>query len=80
LLRAREKRNGAAATGGLRLPAPGAPVTPGEASAAGPRQGWLAHTFESLSNRNFRMLWLGMVTSMAGAQMQFFVRGILRMT
>ena len=36
-----------------------------------------AHTFESLENRNFRLLWLGMVVSMAGLQMQMMARGLL---
>lgn len=35
------------------------------------------HTFESvIENRDFRMLWLGMVLAMGGFQMQMVVRGI----
>jgi hypothetical protein len=37
----------------------------------------LSHTFESLENRNFRLLWFGMVFSMWGIQMQMVARGIL---
>ena len=36
----------------------------------------LTHTFESLEHRNYRLLWLGMVFSMGGFQMQMVVRGI----
>lgn len=35
-----------------------------------------SHTFESLENRNYRLLWLGMVFAMGGFQMQMVVRGI----
>ncbi|MDP7091131.1 MAG: MFS transporter, partial [Dehalococcoidia bacterium] len=36
------------------------------------------HTFESIiANRDFRMLWFGMVLSMGGFQMQMVARGIL---
>ena len=36
-----------------------------------------SRTFEALGNRNFRMLWLGLVLAMGGVQMQMAVRGIL---
>lgn len=36
-----------------------------------------ARTFESLSNRDYRWLWLGMMTGMSGTQMQMLARGIL---
>ena len=42
--------------------------------ATGP--GW-RHTFTSLQNRNYRYLWLGMVVSMGGLQMQMIARGYL---
>jgi MFS family permease len=36
------------------------------------------HTFESIiANRNYRMIWFGMVLSMGGFQMQMVARGIL---
>ncbi|MGY8880504.1 MAG: hypothetical protein ACKVKV_07525, partial [Dehalococcoidia bacterium] len=36
------------------------------------------HTFESvITNRDFRMIWFGMVLSMGGFQMQMVARGIL---
>jgi MFS family permease len=34
-------------------------------------------TFESLSNRDYRLLWLSMMTGMSGTQMQMLARGIL---
>ena len=34
-------------------------------------------TFESLRNRQFKYLWLGMLAGMSGTQMQFFAVGIL---
>ena len=37
----------------------------------------MTRTFESLGDRNFRMLWLGMMLSMGGFQMQMIARGIL---
>ncbi len=55
-------------------------VTTTEAAAAGrvqPRQGWLHRTFDSLGERNFRMLWIGLLLSMGGFQMQMVARGIL---
>ena len=39
--------------------------------------GWMSRTFESLSDRNFRILWFGMMLSMGGFQMQMIARGIL---
>ena len=47
-----------------------------EASESGIRK-VLNRTFESLHNRQFLFLWLGMLTGMTGTQMQFFARGIL---
>ena len=38
---------------------------------------WAARTFSSLENRNFRLLWFGMLLSMGGFQMQMIARGIL---
>ena len=40
-------------------------------------QSAILHTFESLENRDFRLLWFGMVFSMWGIQMQMVARGIL---
>ncbi|MBT3941373.1 MAG: MFS transporter [Chloroflexi bacterium] len=37
----------------------------------------LTRTFESLSNRDYRWLWIGMMTGMSGTQMQMLARGIL---
>ncbi len=37
----------------------------------------LDRTFESLKNRQFLFLWLGMLAGMSGTQMQFFARGVL---
>lgn len=37
----------------------------------------LGRTFESLRNRQFFFLWLGMMAGMTGTQMQFFARGVL---
>ena len=37
----------------------------------------LGRTFESLRNRHFFFLWLGMMAGMSGTQMQFFARGVL---
>ncbi len=36
-----------------------------------------ARTFYALGNRNFRMLWIGLVLAMGGVQMQMAARGIL---
>ena len=36
-----------------------------------------SRTFEALGNRNFRMLWIGLVLAMGGVQMQMAARGIL---
>ncbi len=38
---------------------------------------WFSRTFESLAARNFRLLWIGMLLSMGGMQMQMVARGIL---
>ncbi|MDA1279790.1 MAG: MFS transporter [Chloroflexi bacterium] len=44
----------------------------------GPLGRIFTHTFEAvLDNRDFRMIWFGMVLSMGGFQMQMVVRGIL---
>ncbi len=37
----------------------------------------LGRTFESLGNRDYRFLWLSMMTGMSGTQMQMLARGIL---
>ena len=37
----------------------------------------LGRTFESLSIRDYRLLWLSMMTGMSGTQMQMLARGIL---
>ena len=37
----------------------------------------LRHTFSSLSNRDFRYLWLGLLFVMSGVQMQMIARGFL---
>ena len=39
--------------------------------------GFFGRTFESLGNRHYRFLWLGVMTGMSGTQMQFFARTIL---
>ncbi|HIK98407.1 MAG TPA: MFS transporter, partial [Dehalococcoidia bacterium] len=39
--------------------------------------GFFGRTFESLGNRHYRFLWLGVMTGMSGTQMQFLARGIL---
>ena len=36
-----------------------------------------ARTFDALGDRNFRMLWIGLVLAMGGVQMQMTARGIL---
>ena len=38
---------------------------------------WTARTFESLENRDFRILWFSMLFTMGGFQMQMIARGIL---
>ena len=38
---------------------------------------WLSKTFSSLSNKDFRMLWIGLFLSMAGFNMQMVIRGVL---
>ncbi|MBT4514702.1 MAG: MFS transporter, partial [Chloroflexi bacterium] len=44
---------------------------------AGQTTGFLGRAFESLGNRHYRFLWLGVMTGMSGTQMQFLARGIL---
>ncbi|HJM53445.1 MAG TPA: MFS transporter [Dehalococcoidia bacterium] len=39
--------------------------------------GFFGRAFESLGNRHYRFLWLGVMTGMSGTQMQFLARGIL---
>ncbi len=54
-------------------------ATPAERPApgdAGPPAGW-SRTFSSLSNRNFRLLWLSMIASFAGLHMSFTTQGYL---
>jgi len=41
------------------------------------RDSFFGRTFESLGNRHYRFLWLGVMTGMSGTQMQFLARGIL---
>ena len=38
---------------------------------------WLSRTFNSLNNKDFRMLWIGLFLSMAGFNMQMVIRGVL---
>lgn len=38
---------------------------------------WLRRTFESLTNRDYRMMWIGMFLSMGGFNMLMLARGIL---
>jgi MFS family permease len=38
---------------------------------------WSGRTFESLENRDFRILWMSMLLTMGGFQMQMIARGIL---
>ena len=45
---------------------------------SGPLGRMFTHTFEAvIDNRDFRMLWFGMVFAMGGLQMQMLARGIL---
>lgn len=44
---------------------------------AGQPTGFFGRAFESLRNRHYRFLWLGVMTGMSGTQMQFLARGIL---
>ena len=56
---------------------PGSPPAPERAVRRPVRErGWL-RTFESLSNRQFLLLWLGMIGWMCGMNMQFVARGYL---
>ncbi|MDA1257119.1 MAG: MFS transporter [Chloroflexi bacterium] len=64
------------APAGLSVPAGSSVATGREAAPSGFRY-VLNRTFESLRNKQFRFLWLGMLAGMSGTQMQFFVRGIL---
>lgn len=63
-------------------PATPAPETPAAgrgrrvAGGAGSRGNW-RHTFSSLSNRNFRILWFAMLLLMGAMQMQMIARGYL---
>lgn len=41
------------------------------------RTGFFSHTFESLGNRHFRMLWFGTLLGMGGMQMQMIARTLL---
>ncbi len=47
------------------------------ADPAGPPEGFLRRTFESLAIRDFRYLWLGSLLGMSGFQMQSFARTFL---
>lgn len=42
----------------------------------GTPRAWAALTFDSLQVRDYRLLWLGMLLSMGGMQMQMFTRGL----
>ncbi|MDP3768985.1 MAG: hypothetical protein Q8S13_13290, partial [Dehalococcoidia bacterium] len=42
----------------------------------GAPRAWAALTFDSLQVRDYRLLWLGMLLSMGGMQMQMFTRGL----
>lgn len=58
-------------------PIPSATTVPqADDSSSGIRK-VLGRTFESLRNRQFFFLWLGMMAGMTGTQMQFFARGVL---
>ena len=39
--------------------------------------GYWSRTFQSLTNRNFRFLWLSMLLMMGGMNMQMVARGLL---
>ncbi|MEE8364112.1 MAG: MFS transporter [Dehalococcoidia bacterium] len=60
-------------------PVPEGPADGARAGALRPGSGGgLFHrTFESLENRHYLFLWLGMLTAMSGTQMQFYARGVL---
>ncbi len=53
---------------------PAAVVT---APSTGGRRAVFGRAVESLGNREYRFLWLGVMTGMSGTQMQFLARGIL---
>lgn len=56
---------------------PAASVETRPEESAGQSVGFLGRAFESLGNRQYRFLWLGVMTGMSGTQMQFLARGIL---
>ena len=51
--------------------------TPGTASRRDKTAAGIGRTFSSLKNRNFALLWLGMLFSMGGINMQMVARGYL---
>lgn len=67
---------GARATATVVVPPKPSAASKFESPAKLEPTGWRV-TFSSLSNRNFFMLWLGMVFVMAGMQMQMLARGYL---
>ncbi|MCH7740294.1 MAG: MFS transporter [Chloroflexi bacterium] len=55
----------------------GAGIARPDAGLLGGTRVWFGRTFESLAIRDFRLLWLGMLITMGGFQMQMIARGIL---
>lgn len=49
---------------------------PRASGAPGTTRSWAVRTFDSLGERNFRLLWFGMLLSMGGMQMQMFTRAL----
>ncbi len=60
--------------GPLATPQPARPDSP--ATAVSGVSGWTARTFDSLQVRDFRLLWIGMLLTMGGMNMQMFTRGL----
>jgi MFS family permease len=72
------RRNGSnAATAVLSPPTTSPPKSEPRTRTKAKKTGNWRQTFSSLSNRNFLMLWLGMLFLMAGMQMQMLARGYL---
>ena len=66
-------KNGASVTS---RPRSGEPPAPGTAAGASAASGW-RYTFASLDNRDFRLLWAGMLFMMGGFQMGMIAQGFL---
>ncbi len=64
----------AVATPATGTPYPAQPVPRSKAKSAA--SVWAARTFDSLQVRDFRLLWIGMLLTMGGMNMQMFTRGL----